>query len=153
MALKDGLGFVGFQNPRPNPTQSPESKIFDRKPSSKPGVLGLGRKTQEKTAQCRFLVRARVWCFWKRIFRHENLMNPFWIFLMYLCPNPTEICFVVQKRDEKAVFYFDPNPKGPNCGQNIWNRIFLLKLPHDETNQSKIGKEMSTTEKIWSLLQ
>ena len=27
-----------------NPTQNPESKIFDPKPSSKPGVLGLGQK-------------------------------------------------------------------------------------------------------------
>ena len=29
-------------------TQNPESKIFDPKPSPKPGVLGLGRKTQKK---------------------------------------------------------------------------------------------------------
>ena len=39
-----------------NPTQNPESKMFDPKPSPKPVVLGLGRKTQKKPAQCPPLV-------------------------------------------------------------------------------------------------
>ena len=48
MAFKNCLGFVEFQNPRPNPTQNPESKIFEPKPSPKPGVSGLGQKPRKK---------------------------------------------------------------------------------------------------------
>ena len=52
-----------------NPTQNPESKIFNPKPSPKPGAFGLGKKTQKnkqkKPSQCRSLILI----FQKSIFR------------------------------------------------------------------------------------
>ena len=43
-----------------DPTQNPEFKIFEPKPSPYPEVLGLGRQTQKKQARCRSLVLDRV---------------------------------------------------------------------------------------------